>query len=393
MLPLRPGQRLAGCNSSFFHTLFFFPVPHPLPEPSAHLQWNNDTARSHVSRNVYGLRVLGMGLGGLLVASVLHDLKAPTLHWAVWVFCIVLWPHGARLLSWLSADPFGTEKRNLLIDSAIVGMLVPLMQFNLLASVVLVATTTSDKFSTGIRQLWLHSLLALLAAGVLTTLLLRPLPVLESSARTVVLALPIIVVHTLAVSFASYRLIRTVSQQNRQLQEMRRTDAHTGLQSRGHWQEQADALLRRHHASGEPACMLMIDIDHFKQINDTHGHTVGDEVIAAVGRTIRSCVRGPDCAGRYGGDEFAVVCGNTLPGEALAIAQRIRHSIEALRLPALEQLRLTTSIGLAPAKGSHRTLRDWLNDTDAALYRAKDGGRNQVWESPSTMPAPLLADA
>ena len=120
---------------------------------------------------------------------------------------------------------------------------------------------------------------------------------------------------------------------------------------------------------------------------------MGDEVIAAVGRTIRSCVRGPDCAGRYGGDEFAVVCGNTLPGEALAIAQRIRHSIEALRLPALEQLRLTTSIGLAPAKGSHRTLRDWLNDTDAALYRAKDGGRNQVWESPSTMPAPLLADA
>ncbi len=97
----------------------------------------------------------------------------------------MLWPHVARLLSWLSADPFGTEKRNLLIDSAIVGMLVPLMQFNLLASVVLVATTTSDKFSTGIRRLWLHSLLALLAAGVLATLLLLPLPVLESSARTV----------------------------------------------------------------------------------------------------------------------------------------------------------------------------------------------------------------
>ncbi len=86
MLPPQPGQRLAGCNSSFFHTLFFFPVPHPLPEPSAHLQWNADTARSHVSRNVYGLRVLGMGLGGLLVASVLHDLEAPTLHWAVGFF-------------------------------------------------------------------------------------------------------------------------------------------------------------------------------------------------------------------------------------------------------------------------------------------------------------------
>ena len=86
MLPPQPGQRLAGCNSSFFSHPLFFPVPHPLPEPSAHLQWNADTARSHVSRNVYGLRVLGMGLGGLLVASVLHDLEAPTLHWAVGFF-------------------------------------------------------------------------------------------------------------------------------------------------------------------------------------------------------------------------------------------------------------------------------------------------------------------
>lgn len=342
-------------------------------------------------KTIYPLRVLGMGMGGLLVASVLYERQAPALHWTLWAFSILLWPHVAYLLARYSTDPFRAEKRNLLMDSAIAAMMVPLMQFNLLPSVVLVALTLADNFSTGIRRLWLHALPVASGAGLVATLLLQPVPVLESSLRVVLFTLPVLILHTLAVSVASYRLIRTVSQQNRQLEMLRRMDAHSGLYARGHWQEQADTLLQRHHASGEPACMLMIDIDHFKRINDTHGHTAGDEVIGAVAQAIRHCVRAQDCAGRYGGDEFAVVCGNTLPQEAMAIAQRIRQGIEVLRLPALEQLRLTTSIGLAPAKQRHRVLRDWMNDADMALYRAKEAGRNQVREIPTTAPALLSA--
>ena len=360
------------------------PLDPPLPAQSA-----SGAARRLLPRSMYPLRVLGMGLGGLLVGSVLYERQAQVLHWALCVASLWLWPHVAYLIAHRSADPFRAEVRNLLMDSAIVGMVVPLMHFNLLPCVVLVAVTTSDKFSSGIRRLWLHSLPGMLGAGVLTTLLLRPTPVLESSLWVIWFTLPVILVHTFAASAASYRLIRTVSRQNRLLKELRRMDAPTGLYAREHWQEQADALLRSHHATSDPACMLMIDIDHFKQINDTHGHTVGDEVIAAVGQAIRGCVRAHDCAGRYGGDEFAVVCGHTLPEEALVIAQRIRESIETLRLPRVVQLRLTTSIGLSPVKRRHRTLRDWMNDTDAALYRAKDGGRNQVWKTPSTIPAPL----
>lgn len=349
----------------------------------------SDTARQRLPRSVYPLRVLGMGLGSLLVGSVLYERQAPALHWALWVASLWLWPHVAYLVARRSADPFRAEVRNLLLDSAIAGLLVPLMQFNLLPSVLLVAASISDKLGTGTRRLWLHSLPGMLAMGALGTLLLRPVPVLESSPQVAFFALPFIVLHTFAVSMASYRLIRTVSRQNRQLEELRRMDAPTGLHARGHWQEQADALLRRHHASAEAACMLMIDIDHFKRINDTYGHTVGDEVIAAAGQAIRSCVRAHDCAGRYGGDEFAVVCSHTQPEEALAIAQRIRESIESLRLPGYAQLRLTSSIGLCPVKQRHQTLRDWINDTDAALYSAKAGGRNQVWETLSTMPVPL----
>ena len=366
----------------------FFLAPIPL-DPSLQAQSASGAARRLLPRSVYPLRVLGMGLGGLPVLSVLYERQAPVLHWALCLVSLLLWPHVAYLIGRRSAEPFRAEVRNLLIDSAIVGMLVPLMHFNLLPCVVLVAVTTSDKLTTGIRRLWLHSLPGMLGVGALTTLLLRPTPVLESTLWVIFFTLPVILVHTFAASAASYRLIRTVSRQNRLLKELRRIDAPTGLYAREHWQQQADALLRRHHASGEPACMLMIDIAHFKQINDTYGHTVGDEVIAAVGQAIRGCVRAHDCAGRYGGDEFAVVCSHTLPEEALVIAQRIRKSIETLCLPGLAQLRLTTSIGLSPAKRRHRVLRDWMNDADAALYRAKDGGRNQVWEIPLTMPVPL----
>ncbi len=280
--------------------------------------------------------------------------------------------------------------RNLLIDSAIVGMWVPLTHFNLLPSVVLITATTYDKFSTGVRRLWLHSLPGMLGAGVLTTLLLRPEPRLESSLLVVCFSLTVIIVHSMAVSVASYRLIRTVARQNRQLEEMRRTDAQTGLVARSHWQEQASHHLERFHTHGEPACLLMIDIDHFKPINDVHGHTVGDEVIRAVGQVIRECVRAHDHAGRYGGDEFAVVCGNAHAPQARAIAERIRERIATLRLRERPELHLTCSIGLAETQRSQLTLRDWINDADTALYRAKHQGHNRVAgpaAAPSAAPA------
>jgi diguanylate cyclase len=348
---------------------------------------SSPASRRRVFRRIYPLRILGMGLGGLLIGSVLHQHDTLTQYGWLAVVSFFLWPHIAYLLARYSADPFRAEIRNLLIDSALVGLWVPLMQFNLLPSVVLAAVTTYDKFSSGIKRLWLYSLPGMLGAGLVTTLLVRPEPRLESGLWVVVFTLPIIVVHTMAVSIASYRLIRTVARQNRQLDELRRTDAQTGLAARSHWQEQASASLEHFHTHAEPACLLMIDIDHFKPINDLHGHTVGDEAIRAVGRVIRDCVRAQDHAGRYGGDEFVVVCSNARTATAQAMAERIREQIATVRLRELPGLRLTSSIGLAETQPHQRQLRDWINDADAALYRAKHLGRNQV----SAFQAPAAA--
>jgi diguanylate cyclase len=334
---------------------------------------------------VYPLRVLGMGLGGVMVGVVLWERNASLPAWLCLALIALVWPHVAYQLSRHSADPYRAEIRNLLVDSALVAALVPLMHFNLLPSVLVVALTMVDKITTGIGGLWARSLPgmagAAAASAALTGLHWAP----ETSMPVLIACLPVMVLHTLSVSVVSYRLIRKVSQQNQLLDKLRRIDALTGLYGRGHWQEQAEATLRLHHANGEPACLVMLDLDHFKQINDQHGHTVGDEVLRALARIVLSNVRSTDCAGRYGGDEFAIVLRGMHLDHAMVVAQRIREQVQALQLRELPTLRLTSSLGVAAADHRLNSLRAWTHAADAALYQAKAAGRNRV--SAGAMPA------
>lgn len=352
------------------------------------------TPEHQMPRRIYPLRVLGMGLGGVVVAVVLWQRQASALAWLGMVLPAFVWPHVAYQLARSSPDPYRAEIRNLLIDSAFAAAFVPLMHFSLLPSVLLCTLTLVDKITTGIRGLWARSVPAMLAGGLASTALAGLHWSPESPMPVILACLPVMALHTISVSVVSYRLIRKVSRQNLLLDELRRVDALTGLYSRGHWQEQAEAVLRRHHASQEPACMLMMDIDHFKQINDQHGHTVGDEVIRAVAHVVRGNVRASDCAGRYGGDEFAIILPGMQAAEAVAVAERIRAQTEAIRLRDMPALRMTTSIGVAAAHHHHGSLRTWMDAADGALYVAKNAGRNRVTddaEGAQTTTAPALA--
>ena len=301
-----------------------------------------------------------------------------------------VWPHVAYLITRHSQDPYRAETRNLLVDSAMAASFVPLIHFNLLPSVLLLTLTMVDKITTGIRGLWARSVPAMLGGGLVGTLLAGLHWAPDTSMRVIVACLPVMALHTISVSVVSYQLIRKTAHQNQLLVELRRVDALTGLFVRGHWQEQAEAALRRHHNTNQPACMLMMDIDHFKQINDQHGHTVGDEVLRALARIVLSNVRATDCAGRYGGDEFAIVLRGMHLDGATAVAHRIREQVQALQLHDMPGLQFTTSMGVATADHRHSSLRAWTNAADAELYQAKAAGRNRV--SASSMPdmAPVV---
>ncbi|HET8818552.1 MAG TPA: diguanylate cyclase [Xanthomonadaceae bacterium] len=343
--------------------------------------------RRELPRLVYRLRLLGMVLGGIAIAAVLVEQGASWPVWAWLAFTMLAWPHLALIVATRSTDPFRAELRNLLFDSVIVGTWVPLMHFNLLPCALLVTLSTVDKISSGVPRLWLQSLPGL-GAGLLVTGLATGFVFEPETSMTVLLAcLPVILIHTIAVSLASYRLIRQVTRQNHLLDQLRRTDTLTGLCGRGYWREQATDALARYRVDGEPAALVLIDVDHFKGINDGHGHGVGDEVLRALASAIRRNIRPDDCAGRLGGDEFAVLLPGAGQDDASRTAARIREAVASLSIYEQPSVKPTISVGVASV-AAHADLQAWLDAADRALYRAKRDGRNQVSIAAMTEPAP-----
>lgn len=156
-------------------------------------------------------------------------------------------------------------------------------------------------------------------------------------------------------------------------------DPLTGLANRRQFEAALDREVDRVARSGEPALLLLMDIDHFKAVNDRHGHAAGDLVIQAVARALQDCVRPMDTVARIGGEEFAAVLPNCAPAFGHRVAERVRRTIEELAIPITPQqsLQVTISIGGAFAPAWVRSSPSmWLERSDQLLYRAKADGRN-----------------
>lgn len=335
-------------------------------------------ARAALPRRVYRFRMLGMGLGGLATAMVLLELDAGPWRWALVAFTGLAWPHIAYHLARRSADSFAAEQRNLLVDSAIAALWVPLMHFNLLPSVLLLALSAADKINTDIPGLFRRALPATLAALIVGSIATGFAFAPESSTAVILASLPMLLIHTGMVSLGRLQLVRKILQKNQELDRLGRIDLVTGLAHRGHWEQAASVALRDARAQARPATLVLMDMDGFKRVNDHHGHVAGDALLREAGAALRGVLRDGDIAGRYGGDEFAVVCPATGTAEAAAMAEACRAAIEALALQQAPGHSHSVSIGIAAAKPEHARIEDWINAADAALYEAKRRGRNQL---------------
>jgi diguanylate cyclase (GGDEF)-like protein len=234
---------------------------------------------------------------------------------------------------------------------------------------ILTAVRSADPTSSVLRIFFgkevLHNDATELSAAVLVAL------GLVTSPLTLIIALPLGTL--LQRSFRHAQLLHEA-----------REDAKTGLLNAATWEREAAAEIARAVRTGTPLAVALLDLDRFKQINDTYGHLAGDKVLRQIAGTMTEVLREYDLAGRFGGEEFVMLLPQTRAVDALRIAERVRAHIARLPIygaggAEAERISVTVSIGVAALDaGSRRELTELLAAADAALYRAKASGRDQV---------------
>ncbi|HEV7913704.1 MAG TPA: GGDEF domain-containing protein, partial [Albitalea sp.] len=189
-----------------------------------------------------------------------------------------------------------------------------------------------------------------------------------------------IVYQVVALTFQLTLVALVVSRFVAELREASRYDPLTGLLNRRAFDEALDAEVQRSRRRSEPFSVLMLDADHFKDINDRDGHAAGDRALQHLGTLLAAHMRDIDRVCRYGGEEFVVLLPGTTRADAQATAERLREKVEALPPRWQERaLRLTVSIGVSQWQGADDDVAALLARADAALYRAKEAGRNRVF--------------
>jgi diguanylate cyclase len=329
-------------------------------------------------KRIYLPRVIGLGIGLFSVMAAIAPLSPPTWAWLLVLLNGLLWPHMAYLWASRSAMPYQAEQRNLLLDSLMGGFWTAAMHFNPLPSVTVLSMMTMNNVAAGGKRMVFRGLLAQVAGMLVSILLLGPGLQLTATPLQVYACLPMLTLYPLALGWVCYQLAIKLADHKRRLSALSLTDSLTGLLNHGAWK---DLLLLKFQACKQQqghAVIALIDIDHFKTINDTFGHVVGDCVLRQLSAELRRNLREGDQAGRYGGDEFCVMLPNTSEAQACQAMERLRERVANYRNPQLPHLRISLSIGLSPFEATVESPEHWLDQADKALYTAKHAGRDQV---------------
>jgi diguanylate cyclase (GGDEF)-like protein len=319
--------------------------------------------------------------------------------WLALVGQFAVYPHVAFWIASRAPDPMAAEINLLRLDALSLGAWIAVLHFPLWISFgVFISTSQNLTLYRGTRG-WLEAVASLILGCVLTGWIngwtLQP----QTDPLVTALAIIAIALYLFSVSLESQRRsmgLRDTRQELRvkelalqqqltenqslqaKLSEQARRDALTGLFNRRHLSDIMDRELARCARDGQPLSLLMIDIDHFKHVNDTFGHQVGDDVLRETARLLDERTRASDLLFRYGGEEFLLV----MSGDALtakAVAEKLRQHYAASPLTSgSHPVMATLSIGVSTFADHGVTFDSLVQAADQALYRAKDAGRNRV---------------
>ena len=329
------------------------------------------------ARRMYVPRIAGYLLGSVCIGGGLWEVGAPTWVWVLLGFHALVWAHITYPLAARSRDPYHGELRNLLLDSLFGGAWIAAMQFNLAPSVVIVAVQAMDKAAVGGAKFLGRCLVAQLAGAAMVAALFHiELHIHQSDIVARLASVPLLFAYPIMIGLIAYRLSWRVRRQNQELAALSRTDGLTRLPNHTAWLEAVEREFARSRREQQSMAVLMLDLDHFKAINDEHGHPTGDEVLRGFAEVLGEALRQHDVPGRYGGEEFGVLLPNCDIAGAEAIAERVRARVEWAYFAG--SLKVTTSVGCAAILPSDLFAASLIARADRALYAAKAAGRNRA---------------
>ncbi|KFE44889.1 diguanylate cyclase [Pseudomonas congelans] len=330
------------------------------------------------AKRIYAPRCFGVSVGFVTVAVSLYYVN--TAHWA-WLLALLyslVWPHLAYQLAKTSREPYQAEWRNLLFDSMMGGFWVGAMGFSAVPGVTVLAMMAMHNMAAAGPRLMLQGL-CMQALGVLISLAaLDPVVNLHGNMAQIYACLPVLVTYPIFIGWLSHQVTLKLWEHRNILRKVSRTDSLTGLLNHGAWKDLLDLEYASSQNAYQECVIALIDIDHFKVINDTYGHLMGDTVLQSISEALIENLRDSDLIGRCGGDEFCVILPNTGLFQAKEILERLRLAIDEMTYTLQRDLKVSLSIGIAAYSPEMSDASSWLHEADKALYLAKSTGRNRV---------------
>lgn len=331
-------------------------------------------------KRVYPARALGLGLGLFAVGSVLRPIEPLPLIWVLLVYNGLIWPHLAYLIASRSPDPYAMERLQLQGDSICGGFWVAACGFNPLVSALITMMLWMNNIAAGGFRFFMRGVLCWLL-GVLVGGALLGFSWNDSVSKIIVYScLPMLIIYPVIIGLIAYNLAMDLHRKKEQMQLLSRTDGLTNLFNRAYWELRAKEEIARARRNYTPLALVLLDVDHFKRVNDTYGHAVGDLVLQQLSRLLQKNLRETELLGRYGGEEFVVILPGASKQEAYKTAERLREAVDQLAFgdPEAQTLHCSISLGVAAFSDGLGDFSSWLKAADKALYQAKHQGRNQT---------------
>ncbi len=320
--------------------------------------------------------VLILGSFVLLHVAVLELSERSSLFPTFGVALLVL--QAAVDLTLMYTPGFGPDGARIVVAGLLIAIVCGHTAFTLL-HVARRAVRTSALFTAGLLLAFVfYNIIRVLAVGL--GLLQKPAAFYTEETITFGLFIGV----ALGIAFGFFWM--TTAMLTTGLEQMASTDPLTRIYNRRVFLMWAEKELTRGQRTGTPFSVLIVDLDHFKQINDCFGHQAGDQALCAVVEKMQDSVRGIDVLGRWGGEEFAVLLPGAAADAALLVAQRVRRNIERILLPGsgirngerVQMISVTASVGVATYRGVDDNVHTMMDRADMALYQAKAAGRNCV---------------